>query len=124
MTIISCIGLTGSCVEAGEHFDFIHFRRRSSLNSKQWTFITNHGAVLALVGQSHQITAREIASRLGITERTVLRIIKDLESEGYIERKKAGRANHYTVNRDLPLRRLDQRDGSVAELLEALEYDS
>jgi predicted ArsR family transcriptional regulator len=94
------------------------------LISKGWTFITNHGAVLALVGQSQQITAREIAFRLGITERTVLRIIKDLEEEGYIVKKKAGRANHYIVNRDLPLRRLDQRDSSVAELLQILEYDS
>lgn len=91
--------------------------------NKQWTFITNHGAVLALVGQSETITAREIAARLGITERTVLRIIKDLESEGYIQIKKDGRINNYTVNMNQPLRRPDQRDNSVAELLGVLGYE-
>jgi DNA-binding CsgD family transcriptional regulator len=39
----------------------------------EWTFITRHGAVLALIGQHSRITAREIASRLGITERYVRR---------------------------------------------------
>ena len=95
----------------------------SELPNKQWTFITNHGAVLALVGQSETITAREIAARLGITERTVLRIIKDLESEGYIQIKKDGRINNYTVNMNQPLRRPDQRDNSVAELLGVLGYE-
>jgi hypothetical protein len=30
----------------------------------KWTFITNHGAVLALIDQRRQITAREIAATL------------------------------------------------------------
>jgi DNA-binding MarR family transcriptional regulator len=95
----------------------------SELPNKQWTFITNHGAVLALIGQSETITAREIAARLGITERTVLRIIKDLESEGYIQIEKDGRVNNYTVYRNQPLRRPDQRDNRVAELLDVLDYE-
>ncbi len=94
------------------------------MTNKSWTFITNHGAVLALIGQSEKITAREIAMRLNITERTVLRIIKDLEMEGYIQKKRDGRVNLYTVNLDQPLRRLDQRDNSVAELLQVLNYES
>lgn len=91
--------------------------------NKHWTFITNHGAVLALIGQSEKVTAREIAARLGITERTVLRIIKDLETEGYIQIKKDGRVNKYTVNMNKPLRRPDQRDNRVAELLDVLDYE-
>ncbi|MDQ4077526.1 MAG: winged helix-turn-helix transcriptional regulator [Chloroflexota bacterium] len=87
-----------------------------------WTFITNHGAVLALIGQHRQITTREIASQLGITERSVLRIIGDLEAEGYIRRFKEGRLNRYEVNQDRPLRRDDQRDIVVGELLEVLSY--
>ena len=50
------------------------------------TFTTNHGAVLALIGKHGPITAREIAAKLGITERSVMRIIKDLENEAYIQR--------------------------------------
>jgi hypothetical protein len=36
-----------------------------------WFFITNYGAVLVLVATCPTVTAKEIVSRLGITERTV-----------------------------------------------------
>ena len=48
-----------------------------------WTFITNHGAVLTLIAEREQVTARAIADNLNITERSVHRIITDLENEGY-----------------------------------------
>jgi DNA-binding MarR family transcriptional regulator len=86
-----------------------------------WTFITNHGAVLALIGQHDQITAREIAKELDITERSVMRIIKDLESEGYINRERKGRVNIYRVNADVPLRRRDKRDIMIGDLLTVLD---
>lgn len=89
-----------------------------------WTFITNHGAVLALIAEHGQITAREIASELGITERSVHRIISDLEAEGYITRTRRGRVNQYEVNHDLPLRRIERRDVAVRELLKVLLSDS
>jgi Mn-dependent DtxR family transcriptional regulator len=85
-----------------------------------WSFITNHGAVLNLVAKYGQITTREIANQLGITERSVLRIISDLESEGYLERTRDGRVNYYEVNHDLPLRRRELRDTAVGELLDLL----
>lgn len=88
-----------------------------------WTFITNHGAVLAHIGQSRQITAREIAGRLGITERAVRRIIKDLTVEGYIRAEREGRVNRYEVYDDLPLRRDDQRGVVVGQLLEVLRQE-
>lgn len=88
---------------------------------KTWTFITNHGAVLALIGQHDQITAREIATKLGITERSVMRIIKDLETEGYIDKKRKGRANVYHVNFEVPLRRGDKRDVMIGDLLKVLD---
>jgi predicted ArsR family transcriptional regulator len=82
-----------------------------------WSFITNHGAVLSLVARRNQITAREIANQLSITERSVLRIISDLEAEGYLERTRDGRVNYYQVNHDLPLRRPELRDTAVGALL-------
>ncbi len=88
-----------------------------------WTFITNHGAVLALIGRYSQITAREIATELGVTERTVMRIIRDLEAEAYIRTKREGRMNHYEVNVQAPLRRQDARDVVVGELLTVLQND-
>jgi DNA-binding transcriptional ArsR family regulator len=90
----------------------------------EWTFITNHGAVLALVGQEGKITAREVAARLNITERSVMRIIKDLEEANYLVINRVGRVNHYQVNIAGTLRRLETRDMAVGKLLNVLRLDS
>jgi predicted ArsR family transcriptional regulator len=82
-----------------------------------WTFITNHGAVLAFIAERGQITAREIATTLGITERSVHRIISDLEMEGYIVKSRTGRTNSYQVNAERPMRRPEARDVAVSGLL-------
>lgn len=87
-----------------------------------WTFITNHGAVLALLAEHGQITARQIALDLGITTRTVRRIIAELEAEGYIHIHKQGRRNSYTIDRSRPLRRADQRAVMVDRLLSVLSH--
>ena len=49
-----------------------------------WSFLSNHGAVLILIASQPQITAVEIGSQLGITERPVRRIISELEAVGYL----------------------------------------
>jgi predicted ArsR family transcriptional regulator len=86
-----------------------------------WTFITNHGAVLVLLNRHGTITAREVAGVLGITVRSVRRIIQELESEGYIKISKQGRRNVYSINNDRPLRREDQRTVDIGTLLDALQ---
>ena len=85
-----------------------------------WTFITNHGAVLVVISQNNRITAREIAAQLGITERSVQRIIMDLEDGGYISKQREGRVNRYEINRGKPLRRKEAREVSVGDLIEVL----
>lgn len=91
------------------------------MGRKPWTFVSNHGAVLAMIGTERQVTGREIAARLGITERTVLRIIGDLEQAGYVRRSRVGRENRYQVNLEMPMRRSDQRQTAVGDLLRALK---
>jgi DeoR/GlpR family transcriptional regulator of sugar metabolism len=86
-----------------------------------WNFITNHGVVLAVIAQHGQITAREIAEYLGMTERPVRRIIADLEAAGYLYKHRTGRVNHYQVNVDLPLRRPIAQETTVGDLLHALK---
>jgi DNA-binding Lrp family transcriptional regulator len=85
-----------------------------------WTFITNHGAVLTYIASNPQVTAREIASKLGITERSVRRIVADLEATGYIKKQKVGRVNRYQVNPFMPLRRPENQDIEVDKLLKVL----
>jgi DNA-binding IclR family transcriptional regulator len=90
---------------------------------KSWTFITNHGAVLAAIARRNRIKAIDIALELGITERSVRRIIADLESEGYIEKSREGGINRYSINPKLPLRRQDMRETKIQDLVKAFRLD-
>ena len=85
-----------------------------------WTFITNHGAVLLAISRRDRITAREIAAEIGITERSVMRIINDLEAARYIERYREGRRNIYHINYEVSLRQEITRDTAVGESLRVL----
>jgi DNA-binding MarR family transcriptional regulator len=89
-----------------------------------WKFITNHGAVLLLISQKERITARKLAQRVGITERSVLKIIKDLENDGYLSKERVGRENVYEVNSQQALRHQEVRDVQVGELVDVLSKAS
>jgi predicted ArsR family transcriptional regulator len=88
----------------------------------EWTFLTNHAVVLVYLARHPQITARELAFSIGITERAVRKIIADLEAEGYISKVKEGRGVRYSINSRLPLRHRTQKDKSVSKLLDALGW--
>ena len=90
------------------------------IDSTRWTFITTHGLVLSYVFHHPKSTAREIANYIGVTERTTHKIISDLETAGYIERRKQGRRNVYRVDPKLPLRHHSIQDVMVSDLLDSL----
>lgn len=69
-----------------------------------WTFLSNHAHVLLLIARDPEIRLRDVADKVGITERAVQRIVSDLEGGQYIERERSGRRNHYRVHPELPLR--------------------
>jgi hypothetical protein len=69
-----------------------------------WTFLTNHAHVLICVAADPEARVRDVAELVGITERAVQRILADLEAEGYLQRGREGRRNHYRVEGRLPLR--------------------
>jgi DNA-binding Lrp family transcriptional regulator len=92
---------------------------RRDFSMSYWTFITNHGLVLASIAKNPEKTAREISSDIGITERTTHKIIIDLERDGYIERVKVGRNNTYRIHTDVPIR---SGDAAVGELLAMLGW--
>ncbi|HRW38607.1 MAG: winged helix-turn-helix transcriptional regulator [Acidimicrobiales bacterium] len=82
-----------------------------------WTFLTNHSHVLLCIAADPGIRGRDIAERVGITERSAQSIIADLVEGGYLTREKIGRRNQYQVHPDLPLRHPVERDHQVSELL-------
>ncbi|WP_207795386.1 helix-turn-helix transcriptional regulator [Deinococcus koreensis] len=88
--------------------------------SASWTFLTNHAHVLVCLVQRPDDTLREVARRVGITERAVQRIIRELEDAGILQRARTGRRNHYTVDGAHPLRHPLEAHRSVEELLTLL----
>jgi len=88
----------------------------------EWTFITNHGLVLAHIAKHPQSTALEIALSINITERTTHKIISDLEADGYIERQRVGRNNVYRIHPHLGLRHETTEDVQVGDLLKVLGW--
>ncbi len=85
--------------------------------SAVWTFLTNHAHVLLCLASRGDMTIREIASSVGITERAVQHVMSDLESSGYLERTKDGRRNRYTVNGRMLLRHPMEAHTMVEELI-------
>jgi hypothetical protein len=81
-----------------------------------WTFITNHGLVLAAIAKHPRSTAREIGDAAGITERAAHSIINDLDKAGYITKTRVGRKNYYRVHTSVPLKD-EISDKEVGELL-------
>jgi DNA-binding MarR family transcriptional regulator len=86
----------------------------------QWTFLTNHALVLKFLAMHPRITANEISSQIGITERAVRKIIADFDKEGYIEKGKEGRRVRYKINSHMPLQDRTQKDKIVGDLLKVL----
>jgi len=88
----------------------------------EWKFITNYALVLVYLAKHPRITARELATSIGVTERAVRKIIADLEAESYISKEKEGRRVKYFINSKLPLRHQTQQDKSIGKLLEVLGW--
>ncbi|EUA02351.1 paaX-like family protein [Mycobacterium kansasii 732] len=66
------------------------------------------------------MTARELALRIGITERSVQAILTDLTEEGYLIKSKIGRRNVYELNPQGRLRHPLEANHTVGELVAAL----
>jgi DNA-binding Lrp family transcriptional regulator len=86
----------------------------------RWTFLTNHAHVLNCVAGDPDIRLRDIAERVGITERAAQAIVADLVEDGYLTRTRVGRRNRYEVHGDQPLRHPIESDHEVGELLGVL----
>jgi len=68
------------------------------MKHSNWTFLSNHGHVLVHINRNPDSKVKEIAEAVGITERSALSILSDLEEASYITVERVGRRNSYRVN--------------------------
>ena len=87
---------------------------------RTWAFVSSHGAVLIEVARSPDATVREIAERVGLTERQAHRVLSDLVVGEYIVRERVGRKNRYRVNEGQPMRHAILADHLIGDLLALL----
>lgn len=78
--------------------------RTNGMSDANWTFLSNHTHVLVCLAGDGTQTLREVAAKVGVTERAVQRIVADLEGAGVLERQRDGRRNAYVIHADVPLR--------------------
>ena len=82
-----------------------------------WTFFSNYGHVLVCLARNRDARLRDVAQEVGITERAVQKIVRDLQDGGYVEVTKQGRCNRYRINRRKSLRHPLQSQTTVGKLL-------
>lgn len=85
-----------------------------------WTYFSNHGHVLFCLAREPDMLLREVAARVGITERAVQRIVADLEESGALLRERDGRRNRYTIDPDTPLRHPNEAHCTVGMLIDTV----
>ena len=90
---------------------------------RAWTFLTNHAQVLSCLAGTPDIRLRDVADRVGITERATQRILAELVDAGYVRTVRVGRRNRYMVDRDQAMRHSAQLGREIGALLDAFDDD-
>lgn len=88
--------------------------------AKKWNFLSNYGLVLTHLFQNPRATLREIARGTDLTERAVYQIVRDLEEGGFIQKRRMGRRNIYTINEAALLSFPVYGELNVAQMITAL----
>ena len=74
-----------------------------SSEEPHWNFLSSYAHVLICLAENPQARMREIASQVGLTERTVYRLITRLDEAGILKRRRRGRRNYYEITASTPL---------------------
>ncbi|MFT6835171.1 MAG: putative transcriptional regulator [Francisellaceae bacterium] len=81
-------------------------------------FLTRYAHILLLIHKKKNITIREMALKIGITERTIIMLIGELVIENYIFITRVGRCNVYQININKSLNHNLEKYCNVSQLLE------
>ena len=85
-----------------------------------WTFLTNHSHVLICLAGNPDMRLRDVAQTVGITERAVQKIVRELEAGDVIKRERVGRRNRYRIYGSKRLRHSLEAHRRVRDLLDAI----
>lgn len=88
--------------------------------TKNWTFLSHHSHILIALDKDPDTRIEDLANILGLTPRSVVNVLTDLVDGGYLTKAKAGRRNHYRINRDAPLRHATSANRNVGDLISYL----
>jgi len=88
--------------------------------SADWNFFSNYAHVLVCLAENPDARLRDVAGRVGITERTAFRLVTQLEQAGILLRVKEGRRNSYVIEPNERLRHPIEAHCTVGELLETI----
>jgi DNA-binding MarR family transcriptional regulator len=85
--------------------------------ASDWTFFSNYAHVLVCLAENPGALLREVANRVGVTERTAMRLITRLDEAGILTRVKQGRRNSYRISTSEHLRHPLEAHCTIEELL-------
>jgi DNA-binding IclR family transcriptional regulator len=87
-----------------------------------WSFLTKHAQVLVCIAHDPGVRLRDIATTVGITERSAYAIVTDLANAGYVVKDKDtdGRRNRYQIQTHLPLPEDIAGERTIGEVLDLL----
>jgi len=88
--------------------------------NRPWTFLSNYAHVLVCLADDPTARMRDVAERVGITERAAIRIVKHLEEASVLSRQREGRRNRYRINMEQALRHPLESRSTVGSLLTML----
>jgi DNA-binding MarR family transcriptional regulator len=86
----------------------------------EWSFLSNYAHVLVCLAQNPYSRLREVAEQVGITERTAMRLITQLDAAGILVRVKQGRRNEYLIDTHESLRHPMESHCTVGQLLKMI----
>ena len=87
-----------------------------------WTLFSNHGHVLVCLAGDSEARLRDVAADVGITERAVQKIVRDLQNHGMISVTKHGRRNRYRIHHKKTLRHALEAHCTLGELLKLIAH--
>ena len=88
-----------------------------------WTLFSNHGHVLVCLARNSEARLRDVAMDVGITERAVQKIVRDLQDGGMVTVTKNGRRNSYRIHGKKTLRHDLESACTLKDLIKFVNED-